>query len=365
MVDAAGRGRRRGAEGLAAGDEEAVRLDRVEGERAELIAHDDADLRRMGRRALEDVRLEVGGGVADALVRLVGGRADRLRALRVAVRGLEGVGGAHRHGLEARRARRRGRLVAEEVVEREEVVAAEGLLVGARRVAGLRVDRVLHDVERARVRAARHADRAPELVAVDRLGEAAHQGIQEGHLARARRRRHRVDEEAPEEGLPLVALERGEHRVDVGVAAVPDAVHGLAEARDQEASEVAAAVEAGHVLVQLALHVAVPAVLGGEPLEDEDVAELASEVVALVGGRRLVVPVGDVALGRVDRLGHGDDLGHLERVAGAGDDAPGELDRDAARRVAGDAARLLRAGARRDGDDELASPAGSGSGSGS
>jgi hypothetical protein len=88
-----------------------------------------------------------------------------------------------------------------------------------------------------------------------------------------------------------VRLERGEHGVDGTIAAVPDPVDRLADARHQEAAELALPVEAGDVLVELPVLVAVPRVLGREPLEDVRVAELASEPVARVGGRGLVVPV--------------------------------------------------------------------------
>src|SRR5262249_45897730 len=152
----------------------------------------------------------------------------------------------------------------------------------------------------------------------------------------------------------LVRLERRQDRIDGGIPAVADGIDRLAESGNEIAAEVALPVQARDVLVQLPLLVAVPGVFRREALENEEMAELTSEVLALVRGRRLVVPVRRVALRRVHGLGHRHDLRHLEGVASRGNDAPRELEGEAARRVARDAACLLEARATHDGDDELA-----------
>jgi hypothetical protein len=59
-----------------------------------------------------------------------------------------------------------------------------------------------------------------------------------------------------------VRLQRGQHRVHRGVAAVADAVDGLAQPRQQEAAELALAVEPGDELVQLAVLRPVPRRIG-------------------------------------------------------------------------------------------------------
>ena len=82
------------------------------------------------------------------------------------------------------------------------------------------------------------------------------------------------------------------HAVDQRFAAVAFFVDRLADARQQVAADVALAVEAGDVLVELTLLGAVPGALRLQALEDEDVAELAAEVVAFVLGRGFVVRPG-------------------------------------------------------------------------
>src|SRR5262249_7743687 len=212
-----------------------------------------------------------------------------------------------------------------------------------RRVAGPAAafgsDRVLDDVERAP--AGRCRDRTAVLVAVNVGRQLVHQAVHERHLTVVGGGAHWVDEVAAELRRSLVRFQGGQHGVHRRVAAVAFLVHRLTDARQQVAPDVAFAVEAGDVLVELALLVAIPRVLGGEAFQDEDVAELPAEVVALVLGGRLVVPVRRVALGRVDRFGHADDLVDLGPVARRRRDAPRRFDGDGGAGVAGDAAGLL------------------------
>ena len=178
---------------------------------------------------------------------------------------------------------------------------------------------------------------------------------------------HRVDEAPPERRRALERLELREHRVDLGVAAVADRVHRLAQARHAGSPDPAAAVEAGHVLVQLALLVARPRRRRRRARSRMNCVRcVAAEVVAVVRGRRLVVPVRHVALGGVDRLGHGDDLVHLEGVAGRRASTPhGASSWSVVAVVRGDAARLLGAAAARDEHDVLDALLAPGIGSGS
>ncbi len=97
-----------------------------------------------------------------------------------------------------------------------------------------------------------------------------------------------------------------------------DSVDGLPEARHEVAAEHAAFVQAGHILVELALVIAIPIILRSEPLQDEKMAELPPEVVAVIRRGGLVVPVRGVLFRRVYHLGHADDLVDLEHVAVCG-----------------------------------------------
>ena len=151
-----------------------------------------------------------------------------------------------------------------------------------------------------------------------------------------------------------MSFERREHRVDRRVPTVADAVDRLAKAGDEEAAELALAVETGDILVQLALLVAGPAAVGGQPLQDERGAELPAETPAIVGGGGLVVPVGGVALRRVDRLRHRHDFVDFEEVSRRRRQAPLFLQREHIVAIAQDATGLLVACASCDRHDVLA-----------